>query len=107
MKIIKLLVVAALVAAAVIYFMQPKNKAKVEKAADETKTAAESTASAMSKVATNVVGDLKEGVAKAGDVATNVAAKTKRVTTNVISHAADITTNVVDHAKQMFEGATH
>lgn len=103
MKTIKILVVLALVVGAVVYFMQPKNKAAVEKVSADVATDAR----AASKVATNVAGDIKEGMKKVEDVATNVAAKTKQMATNVINKAADLTTNVVDQAKQVFEGGSH
>lgn len=57
--------------------------------------------------ATNVATVTKEGMRKANELATNVAAKAKTMTTNVVSTVAKATTNVVDQAKQQFKGITH
>lgn len=118
MRLIKILVVLALVAGAVFFIVQHKNKADADRIAAEAKAAAESTKTtvsdavaagtqAVNKVVTNVASDFKEGMQKAEDMATNIAGKTKQVTTNVISKAADITTNIVDQAKQTFQGLAH
>ena len=103
MKMIKILVVLALVVGAVVFFMQPKHRAQVEKVADD----AAADAHAVGRDATNVAGDVKDGMKKVEDVATNIAAKTKQVATNVLDKAADFTTNVVDQAKHVLEGGPH
>lgn len=50
---------------------------------------------------------IQEGAQKAGDIATNVAAKTWVIATNVAAKVKDVTTNVVGEVKAKFGDLTH
>jgi uncharacterized membrane protein len=94
MKTLKRLVILVLllVAIVVVVIAQARHSEtrKVEADAQATmKDAADEGTRAVTEATTNVVNDLKTGVQKAGDVATNMAAKVKAETTNAVSEVKE------------------
>lgn len=87
--------------------VQSDTRAAVSSARDAMADVVAASTAAADDFATNVATVTKEGMRKANELATNVAAKAKTMTTNVVSTVAKATTNVVDQAKQQFKGITH
>jgi len=79
--------------------------------AENTKADAQAAAEKRTDTAKDVLAQgkvaVQEGVQKAGEVATNVAAKAEVIATNVASHVKSATTNIVSQVKEKFEKLTH
>lgn len=109
-----------LLAGAVVagFMLGRKHGNEIEKTKKESETAASSASAALhdavntgkqmaSELGTNLETVGREGAKKAGELATNVAAKTKVMASNVVNKVTDATTNVVNQAKQKLEDVTH
>lgn len=106
------------VAAASVMVVMHVRKAEAQKMESDSQAAESSAKNAVTEavnagtqaaheVASNVVTATQEGMWKADQLATNVAARAKVITTNVVSKVARVTTNVLDQAQQKFDVITH
>ena len=79
--------------------------------AEKTKADAQAAGDKIADTAKDVAAQSKvmaqEGMQKATDVATNVAAEAKDMATNVASHVKEATTNAISEVKEKINNITH
>ena len=81
--------------------------AEADKTKADAKAAGDKIADTAKDVAAQTKTAVQEGMQKAGDVATNVAAKATDMATNVASHVKEATTNAISEVKDKINNITH